>query len=178
VKSIGKKESLPICWLVGTNLVISVDNGRHRGILEARELGLLRSAVQQLKELRVAVDEVMDVKCRRALDGSRDRLLEEALRVTVIQHHLRRDGKATSRLPHERDVPWVAAKGSDVLLHPLEGHAVVEKTSIGRGHVWMGHETESAETVTDVDGDEVLTLADPVAEVIVGRSAILQGASL
>ncbi len=42
----------------------------------------------------------------------------------------------------------------------------------------MRHEPKSPEAVADVDGDKVLALPDPVAEVVVGSSTELQATTL
>jgi hypothetical protein len=42
----------------------------------------------------------------------------------------------------------------------------------------MRHETESSEAVSDVDGNEVLALTDPIAEVVVRSCTVLQAAAL
>jgi len=42
----------------------------------------------------------------------------------------------------------------------------------------MCHEAKGTKAVTNVDGNEVLALTDPVAEVIVRGCAVLQAAAL
>lgn len=42
----------------------------------------------------------------------------------------------------------------------------------------MRHEAESSEAVSNVDGDEVLALTDPIAKVVVRGCTVLQSAAL
>ena len=50
--------------------------------------------------------------------------------VTSVGHHVQQSRATARRLAHDGDAILVAAKTMDVLLDPLESHALIEQSSI------------------------------------------------
>lgn len=134
--------------------------------------------VEQVEVLGVAVSKLINGKCRRPLDGSGYGFLEQALVVAIVQGQLCYDGVASARLAHDGDVVGIAAESRNVLLDPLNAHALVEQARVGGWQRRVSHETERPKTVADINSDEILALANPVAKVVVGSCAELQAAAL
>src|SRR4051794_35885401 len=78
----------------------------------------------------------------------------------------RADAHSTSRLTEDGDVPWIAAEGSDVLLHPLEGRNLIKQTEVGNS---VAEIEEAIGTDTVIDGHADDTVAGEAAAVIPGR---------
>jgi hypothetical protein len=146
--------------------------------LEAVRLVLSTGAIQQAGKLRITVRKLADLEHWRALDRSWNSFLEQSIGITVVQSHLRYDGITATGLTHDRDIVRVAPESSDVVFHPLKGEALIKQSGVGRGKGLVRHETESAEAVSDINGNEILALTDPIAEVVVRGCAVLQAAAL
>lgn len=171
-------DHIPASGCVFGNVCISIHQRRYRCLLEAFYLVLSAGAIQQAGELCVTVCKFADLEHRRPLDRSWDGLLEQSVGGTIVQSHLGHNGVPTTRLTHDGDIVRVTSKRSDVVFHPLEGEALIQQSGIGRGEGLVCHETERTEAVSDVDGDEVLALTDPIAKVIIRSCAVLQAAAL
>ena len=99
--------------------------------------------------------------------------MEKPIGLAIIKSHLRNHSIAAAGLSHYGHIIGVTTKGSNVGLYPFQCETLIEKAGVGRRERLMGHETEGSKTVADIDCDEILALADPVAEVIVRRGAVL-----
>ena len=56
------------------------------------------------------------------------------------------DFGAAARLPHNGDVPWIAAKVGDVVANPLESSHNIQHAHVpGRGEVFSAHAGKIAE---------------------------------
>lgn len=104
--------------------------------------------------------------------------MEKPLGVAFVESHLRHNGIPASRLAHDGDILGIPTESADVLLDPLQRKTLVKKSGIGRRKIRVSHEAESSKAVRDVDGNKILTLANPVAEVIVRSCAVLKASSL
>lgn len=69
------------------------------------------------------------------------------------------NGSSTSRLAHDSNLIFVAAEEMDVLLNPLQSHALIKQTSI-RGAILLKRrsceESESAQPVVYSNNDHVV----------------------
>lgn len=169
---------LPLGCLVFRKCIIGGhDSARGHG-LEAVELGLSFGAVKQLEEDSITVGQFFYSEHWRALHRTSDRLLEQALRVTIVQRQLGHYGQASSRLTHNRNVVGVSTKSVDVIFDPLHSKSLIEQACVSRRKIFVCHEPECTETIADAYSDEVLALTCPIAQVVVGRLTILQTTTL
>jgi len=99
--------------------------------------------------------------------------MEKPIGVAIVQGHLRNNSIATSALAHDRHIIRVTTESSDIGFHPLQSETLIEEACVARWERLVSHESQGSKTVADIDGDEVLALADPVAEVVVCCSAVL-----
>lgn len=92
-----------------------------------------------------------------------NRLVEQVVVLAIISNKLHSQGTGTGRLAPNGDLASVATKGSDVVLNPLEGHALVSESNVSGTsslHLLAEEESPLCKAVVDGNGNDRLLFLD------------------